>query len=160
MIISNHLAMLKVEGPLLYFFAIVIGVSSESPPKSYQVAEALLESIADVKNRSDWTFEAAHHLVKPQATVILFGQTARPACTTKARVLDAVKTQRRFLFGPLISRGFDVVVLLATNPCDDGWEETLKHAYGPHLRSIVSDACAQEPKHRCLINVSYKKKHA
>lgn len=138
---------------------IILGVSTELPPKSYQVAEPLsrglkLKSIADVRNRSDWTFGATHHLVNPQATVILFGQTARPACTTKARVLDAIKTQRRFLFEPLLSRGFDVVVLLATNPCSDEWEETLRHAYGPLLRSIVSDACAQEPKHRCLINVS------
>lgn len=102
--------------------------------------------------------------------VLLFGEAShhsmeRPLCRRinakmsdkerETRVTERViESQVSNLLNPLAHAGFEVRVLLATNPCGHGWAKRLRNAYKPYLYDLYLDDCLKFPERRCHAFVS------
>lgn len=94
-------------------------------------------------------------------SVLLYGESShrnhlRPKCSKsdqEAHVQKVVNSQILHFLNPLADAGFDVRVLLATNACGDGWEDTLKQAYRPYLFGVTLSDCSAYANKRCHLYV-------
>jgi len=90
---------------------------------------------------------------QPRVTILLSGESSRPRCTNRdAQIRGVIPTQRREMVEPLVSKGFGVRILLATNDCGRGYGEELRAAYGTELVGLTLDNCKGAPNQRCLVN--------